>query len=81
MPTAINTDMNHEKLERHEKILFKEEAYAIQGAIFDVYQEMGCGFLEAVYQECLGKELRNRAIPFISQKELVLTYKGLCSDQ
>jgi hypothetical protein len=27
-----------------EKILFKDESYAIQGAIFDVYREMGCGF-------------------------------------
>lgn len=40
-----------------EKILFKEECYEIQGAIFEVYREMGCGFLEAVYQECLEKEL------------------------
>jgi GxxExxY protein len=38
-------------------ILFKAESFEIQGAIFDVYREMGCGFLEAVYQECLEKEL------------------------
>jgi GxxExxY protein len=68
--------MNHEKHERHEKILFKEECYEIQGAIFDVYREMGCGFLEAVYQECLEKELGKRGIPFVSQQELQLTYKG-----
>lgn len=43
--------MNHERHERHEKILFKEECYDIQGAIFEVYREMGCGFLESVYQE------------------------------
>lgn len=65
--------MNHET---HEKILFKDEVYAIQGAIFDVYREMGCGFLEAVYQECLEKELRQRKIPFASQQELCLVYKG-----
>lgn len=59
-----------------EKIFFKEECYAIQGAIFDVYREMGCGFLEAVYQECLEKELTSRGIPFSSQKELKLIYKG-----
>ena len=28
------------------KILYKDEVYAIQGAIFDAYREMGCGFLE-----------------------------------
>jgi len=38
-------------------LIFKDESYAIQGAVFEVYREMGCGFLEAVYQECLEKEL------------------------
>jgi len=58
------------------QLLYKEECYAIQGAIFEVYREMGSGFLEAVYQECLEKELINRGIPFESQKELDLRYKG-----
>lgn len=60
----------------NDKIIFKEESYAIQGAIFDVYREMGCGFLEAVYQECLEKELHLRGIPFVAQPTLQLTYKG-----
>ena len=60
----------------NETILYKEECYAIQGAIFEVYREMGCGFLEAVYQECLEIELLKRNIPFSSQQELKLTYKG-----
>ena len=68
--------MNHERHEKHEKILFKEESYALQGAIFEVYREMGCGFLESVYQECLEKELSKRGIPFVTQQELQLTYKG-----
>ena len=74
--------MNHETRttkgtkNTNEKILFKEECYEIQGAIFAVYREMGCGFLEAVYQECLEKELRKRGVPFVAQQELQLTYKG-----
>lgn len=68
--------MVHEKYESHEKILFKDECYAIQGAVFEVYREMGCGFLEAVYQECLEKEMAIRSIPFVSQQELKLNYKG-----
>ena len=68
--------MNHEKHESHEKIIYKEESYKIQGAIFEVYREMGCGFLEAVYQECLEMELRNKGISFTAQKELKLNYKG-----
>lgn len=59
-----------------EKILFKDECYQIQGCIFEVYREMGCGFLEAVYQECLEKELGKRSVPFVAQPELRLTYKG-----
>ena len=59
-----------------EKILYKEESYAIQGAIFEVYREMGSGFLEAVYQECLERELERRGIPHQRKVELTLTYKG-----
>lgn len=58
------------------EILYKEQVYAIQGAVFDVYREMGCGFLEPVYQECLEKEFKMRGIPFEAQKEIRLSYKG-----
>ncbi len=34
------------------EILYEQETYAIRGAIFEVYREIGSGFLEAVYQEC-----------------------------
>ncbi|MDQ5908680.1 MAG: hypothetical protein QG599_773 [Pseudomonadota bacterium] len=37
---------------------------------------MGCGFLEAVYQECLEKEFFKRGIPFRAQPELYLHYKN-----
>jgi GxxExxY protein len=67
--------MTHEN-ENQEKLLFKDECYEIQGAIFDVYKEMGSGFLEAVYQECLEKEFSKRNIIFQSQFDLYLTYKG-----
>ena len=55
---------------------FEEETFAIRGAVFEVYRVMGHGFLEAVYQECLEKELTARDIPFIAQQELRLCYKG-----
>jgi len=60
----------------NKEILYKEECYQIQGAIFEVYRVMGCGFLEAVYQECLEKELASNGIPFVAQQELKLQYKG-----
>jgi GxxExxY protein len=58
------------------KLIFKDEIFAIQGAIFEVNRVMGFGFLEAVYQECLQKEFLYRNIPFAAQETLALTYKG-----
>lgn len=66
--------MNTKKL--NHSILYKKEYYSIQGAIFDVYNEMGNGFLESVYQECLEEEFRLRAIPFYTQKKLTIRYKS-----
>ena len=68
--------MNHEPHKIHEKILYKDEVYAIQGAVFEVYRVMGCGFLEGVYQECMERELSHRNIPFEAQNNLRLKYKG-----
>jgi len=65
-----------DKTLENEKLLYKDEVFCIQGAVFEVYREMGCGFLENVYQECLEKELDLCEIPFEAQKILKLTYKG-----
>lgn len=58
------------------EIIFREEAYAIMGACFEVYNDKGCGFLEGVYQECLEIEFELRGLPCVSQAELQLNYKG-----
>jgi GxxExxY protein len=55
---------------------FADESYQIRGAVFEVYREMGCGYLEAVYQECLEREFVRQGIPFAAQRELLLQYKG-----
>ena len=57
------------------ELLFRDESYAIRGAVFEVYREMGCGFLEAVYQECLLREFTQQGIPFVAQPMLELFYK------
>jgi GxxExxY protein len=59
-----------------EIILYKEESYLIQGAIFEVYKNMGSGFLESVYQVCLRKEFSSRNIPFLEQPNIQISYKG-----
>lgn len=44
-------------------LLYEEEKYKILGACFEVYKDKGCGFLEAVYQECLEIEYRCSQYP------------------
>jgi GxxExxY protein len=63
------------------ELLLKDEVYAIVGAALEVYNEMGSGFLEAVYQETMEIELGLRGIPFEPQKELCIYYKGRCLEK
>ncbi len=58
-----------------ENLLYKDEVYKIVGAAFEVYNELGNGFLEAVYQEALEIELNLQKIKFIPQNELKIFYK------
>ena len=50
--------------------------YDLIGAAMEVYNTMGSGFLEEVYQECLEKELTARSIPFVRQHRIDLFYKN-----
>jgi GxxExxY protein len=61
--------------------LFKQEGYDLMSAAFEVYNQMGSGFLEEVYQQCLERELRMRDIPFETKRELVICYKGEALDK
>lgn len=64
-----------------DRFLYKDETYAIHGAIFEVYRVLGCGFLEAVYQKALEVELAQRNIPFASQVDIDIEYKGMELEQ
>ncbi len=56
-------------------LLFKDEVYAIIGAAIEVHKEMGSGFLEAVYEECMIIESKKNKVPHETQVELEIKYK------
>jgi len=58
-------------------IVYREESYNIIGAAFEVYNKLGHGFLEAVYQDCLELELQKRGIPYEREKEIKIFYDGI----
>ena len=59
------------------EIIYKDEAFAVQGACFEVYKTLGNGFLEAVYQEALAHEFKLQGIQFQEQCELKFQYNGI----
>lgn len=63
------------------ELILQKETYAVIGAAMEVHNALGCGFLEAVYQEAMEIELLGRGIPFTAQKELPIFYKGHTLDK
>ncbi len=58
-------------------LVLKEESYKIIGACMEVHKNLGCGFLEPVYQEILAMEFKLQDIPFEQEKKINIYYKGM----
>ena len=58
------------------ELILKNEVYQIVGAAMEVSNELGSGFLEAVYQEALGIEFDQIQIPYTPQQRITIAYKN-----
>ena len=58
-----------------EGLIYKAEVYQIVGAAMEVANQLGCGFLETVYQEALAIEFVDRQVPCEPQKQIMIAYK------
>ncbi len=62
-------------------LVLKDACYEIVGAAMEVSRCLGCGFLEAVYQEALKIEFEERKIPCVPQQRIAIVYKGKMLDK
>lgn len=84
MPTLSDLLVAHQKFssQRDEKpSLFKDECFAILGAAMEVQNFLGQGFAELVYHSALNVELGMREIPYETEKEITILYKGQTLDK
>ncbi len=57
-------------------LIYKQECYKIIGACMEVHNELGCGFLEPVYQESLELIFKELGIPYEREKQLNIYFRG-----
>jgi GxxExxY protein len=60
-------------------VMLQEEqiSYAIQGCVFEVYRQLGCGFLEKVYEKSLLTELALQGLRAQAQVPVTVQYKNV----
>ena len=53
----------------------------IIGAAIEVHRDKGPGLMESIYEWCLTKELELRGLSFVSQRTVVIEYKGFTREE
>ena len=74
--TSHGFDFANAKSGGNDMLLYENETGKIINACLEVHNELGCGFLEPVYQEALEKEFQIQSIPYEREKLLPVVYKG-----
>ncbi|OGI70516.1 hypothetical protein A3A09_00695 [Candidatus Nomurabacteria bacterium RIFCSPLOWO2_01_FULL_42_20] len=69
---GYNLPMNKEK----GKLVYEDESYKIRGACFSVYNNLGSGHKELVYQKALAIELEKANLQTEREKTLPINYAG-----
>lgn len=59
------------------QLIYKEEVYKLNGIAMKVYNELGFGFLESVYQEAFEIELKRNEIFFEREKDIDIYYDNI----
>ena len=54
---------------------------AIIAAAIEVHRDKGPGLIESIYEWCLLKELGLRGLAFVSQKSVLIEYKGFTREE
>ena len=60
----------------NEREYLDELVHKVIGAVYEVSNKLGAGFLEKVYERALLRELKLRGIAAVGQVPLVVSYKG-----
>jgi len=73
----VISEVKPQRHREHGDGLHQELTQQIIGAAIDVHREIGPGLLESVYEACLAHEMSLRKLPFESQKQVLVRYKGV----
>ncbi|MEK7448223.1 MAG: GxxExxY protein [Planctomycetota bacterium] len=58
------------------EILYKELSYKIVGCLYKIYNTLGPGHKEDIYQKALRIEFDNNGTGYLAKKKLVIEYDG-----
>ena len=58
------------------ELILKDAFYQIVGTAMEVSNQLGCGFLEVIYQDALKIELAECRSAHVPQKRIAISYKG-----